>query len=56
MDAGFDSIDKVSRTRLVNMLPTINKNMNIYNGTAQSLLQINPWNKDVSFENATSGF
>lgn len=33
IDAGFTSLDKIARMRLVNMLPTVNKNMKVYNGT-----------------------
>lgn len=44
IDAGFSSLDEIARMRVVNMLPTINKNMKVFNGTKPALLQINPWN------------
>ena len=49
MDGGFDSIEKIARLRLVNMKPTLNKNIYVYNGTYNSLLQVNPWNSVNSF-------
>jgi hypothetical protein len=33
IDSGFSSIDKMARVRMVNLQPTINKNMYINNGT-----------------------
>lgn len=57
MDAGFDTIDKIGRTRVVNMLPTINKNQFVNDGSGvnSKILQINPWNKLIHFDNATNG-
>mmetsp|Transcript_33877 Transcript_33877/g.24932 ORF Transcript_33877/g.24932 Transcript_33877/m.24932 type:complete len:322 (-) Transcript_33877:362-1327(-) len=55
MDAGFTYKDKIAHTRLINMLPTINKNQYIYNGTDPSLLQLNPWATKVELNKATNG-
>mmetsp|Transcript_9644 Transcript_9644/g.9315 ORF Transcript_9644/g.9315 Transcript_9644/m.9315 type:complete len:155 (+) Transcript_9644:1138-1602(+) len=38
MDAGFDEQELIARVRLVNNLPTINKNQYVFNGTDPSLL------------------
>jgi hypothetical protein len=55
VDAGFTSLDKIARVRLVNNLPTINKNMIVFNGTNHTLHQVNPWKDVISFSNGTNG-
>jgi hypothetical protein len=55
IDAGFSSLDAIAKVRVVNMLPTVNKNQKVFNGTKPALLQINPWNEEIAFGNATNG-
>jgi hypothetical protein len=38
MDAGFDSVDKVTRLRLLNVINSLNKDYVVFNGTYNSIL------------------
>ncbi len=55
IDAGFSSLDSIAKVRVVNMVPTVNKNMKVFNGTKPALIQVNPWKEDIPFGNATNG-
>lgn len=55
VDAGFTDINKMARVRFANLEPYLNKNTSVYNGTFPSYLQLNPWNEQINFNNATNG-
>lgn len=55
MDTGVNDKAAVTRVRQINELPTINKNMIIFNGTYRSTLEVNPWKASIRLNNVTNG-
>ena len=55
IDTGSSDTDKVAMVRLINNIPTVNKNMQVFNGTYYASLQVNPWNSSIAINGAFNG-